>query len=865
MTSCPPADFTPANKGTGGASLKDRSDLSKFQGLSSKEAAARLVADGPNRLPSDGQRTWISIVVDVLKEPMLALLLAAGVVYLFLGDLGEALILSLFATLSIAITFYQEFKTERVLETLRDLTSPQATVIRDGIHQTLSASELVCGDIMEISEGERVPADALVLESHDLQTDESLLTGESVPVSKFAVGASSEATGEHLNQVYSGTLVARGSATCEISATGARSEIGKVGLSLGAITEDRPRLAAEIYRLVRIFAALGGTASLSAVALYGILYDDWLQGLLSGIALGMSMLPEEFPVVLTVFMAMGAWRISKAHVLTRRSSAIEALGSATVLCTDKTGTLTQNRMSLVSLALADGQVFKLQGNTEPPPTEFSHLLGRGILACSLSPFDPMEIAFHDHSDHAFPDGHPGTNGWSLAHEYGLRRDLLAVTQVWDLQHADGTSLAVAKGAPEAILHLCGITGIQADDLMQQVKEMARSGQRVLGIAEAEYSGRDWPESPHGFDFRFLGFAGLADPLREQVPDSIAQCHTAGLRVVMITGDYPETAQAIARQAGIRDGDVMTGATLAELDDEALAEKIKTVTVFARIMPEQKLRIVEAFKADGEVVAMTGDGVNDAPSLKAAHIGIAMGQRGTDVAREASSIVLMQDDFTSIVAAIRLGRRIYDNMRKAAVFILAIHIPIAGLALLPLVFGLPFIVGPVHIALLELAIDPTCSLVFENEREERNIMRRPPRSPREQLLPPKLAAWGMSQGILALLIAGLAYLVGQQRGLSVEQVRALTFLTLITIILAIVMVNRSFSSSLRSEILRPNAALAAVAGLVGSTVALSLFWTPFMQLLNFASLNKEEYMFVAGAFITSLVTLTLMKAAWLRKT
>ncbi|MCO6186887.1 cation-translocating P-type ATPase [Rhizobium sp. L1K21] len=827
-------------------------------GLTEDEANARLAQEGPNQLASDGKRSAFSIAADVLREPMLALLLAAAVIYLLLGDLGEALILMLFATMSVGITFYQEFKTERVLETLKNLTGTQAIVIRDGQRRKIAATQLVRGDLIEIGEGERVPADALLRTSHDLQADEALLTGESVPVSKFVVAQNDAETSDRQGFVYSGTMIVRGSGICEVTATGPRSELGKVGQSLSGISEDRPRMAAEIYRLVRIFAVLGAAASLSAVLLYGLIYDDWLQGLLSGIALGMSMLPEEFPVVLTVFMAMGAWRISKVKVLTRRASAIEALGSATILCTDKTGTLTQNRMSIVSLVLADGTAFDLSDSSELPNGDFTHILGRGILACSVNPFDPMEIAFHDHAETVFPDGHPGENGWTLAQEYGLRRDLLAVTQVWDTRDEEKISLVVAKGAPEAILQLCKIEGAMAKRILQQATDMARRGQRVLGIAEAGHSGADWPETPHGFDFSFLGLTGLADPLREQVPESIALCQSAGLRVVMITGDYPETALAIARNAGIKGDDVVTGAMLGELDDAALTQRIRSANVFARIMPEQKLRIVNAFKAAGEIVAMTGDGVNDAPSLKAAHIGIAMGKRGTDVAREASSIVLMEDDFTAIPAAIKLGRRIYDNMRKAAIFIFAIHIPIAGLALLPLVFGMPFIVGPIHIALLELAIDPTCSLVFEAEREERDIMRRPPRSPRARLLPRRLAAFAFLQGISALLLSSGVYLFGLHGGLPAEEVRSLTFVVLVLSILAIVLTNRTFSASLRSELTRPNSALLGVAGLVGLITALALVWPAFTRLLDFAPLTLQQYGIAAASFVLFFAALTAAK-------
>ena len=666
----------------------------RLTGLAESEARVRLATEGPNELLQPDRRTPLRIVMEVLREPMFALLIGGGVIYLLLGDVKEALILLAFALLSIAITVVQETRTEHVLEALRNLASPRALVIRDGVRKRISGREVVRGDVILLAEGDRVPADALLLEAIDLQADESLLTGESVPVRKLPsqrAGAIAAPGGEDLPYVYSGSLVVRGSGTAEVIATGANSQMGKIGQLLHRLEPEPPRLQTQTRDLVRVAAIGGGTVSVIVMVLYGLFRGGWLEALLAGITIGMSMLPEEFPVVLTVFMAMGAWRISHARVLTRRSTAIEALGSATVLCTDKTGTLTENRMSVAELRTPEGEWRRGVGG--PIAKDLQEVLTYGILASAPEALDPMERALRQLADSfSGHEGHPPRAAAKLARTYGLRPELLAVTQVW-ASHDGSPFIVATKGAPESVGRLCQLSAAESANLQAAVDAMAAEGMRVLAVAQARYIGPGLPDAPTEFAFRLLGLIGFADPLRESVPAAVRQCQSAGIRVVMITGDYPATAVAIARQAGLAANKAVGGDGIAKLDDTALISVVRSAAVFARIVPEQKLRIVEALKTDGQIVAMTGDGVNDAPSLKAAHIGVAMGGRGTDVAREASSIVLLDDDFGSIVTAIRLGRRIYDNLRKAMSFIVAVHVPIAGLALLPLILGLPIMSYP----------------------------------------------------------------------------------------------------------------------------------------------------------------------------
>ncbi len=834
------------------------------RGLTEADAQARLSLEGYNELPQPDRRTSFRIVAEVMREPMLALLVGGGVVYLALGDLKEALILLAFASMSVVITVVQETRTERVLEALRDLTSPRALVIRDGERRRIAGRDVVRGDVIVLSEGDRVPADAVLRESHDLQTDESLLTGESVPVRKVAVAitaivAPSRPGGDDLPFVFSGALVVRGSAIGEITATGIRSEIGRIGLSLRSLETEPPRLQAQTRRLVRIFAIIGGAVSALAVLLYGTLRGGWLDALLAGIALGMSMLPEEFPVVLTVFMAMGAWRISRARVLTRRAAAIETLGSATVLCTDKTGTLTQNRMSVAELRVLGGATFRTNDPAAALPERLRDVVGYGALASAQEAVDPMEKAIAE-----FARQHPSEAGLGndrvLARAYGLRPELLAMSHAWQTGAGDGFVIAT-KGAPEAVADLCRLRNSDGAALRDAVDAMAADGLRVLGVARATFAGGVWPESQRDFAFEFVGLIGLADPLRPSVPAAVADCRSAGIRVVMITGDYPATARAIARQAGLDATDVLTGEELLALGDSALAERVQSATVFARIMPEQKLRIVNALKGNGEIVAMTGDGVNDAPSLKAAHIGIAMGGRGTDVAREASSIVLLDDDFGSIVTSVRLGRRIYDNLRKAMAFIFAVHVPIAGLALLPLLFGLPIVLGPIHIAFLELVIDPVCSLVFEAETEEDDVMRRPPRSPDQPLFSRSLIGWSVLQGAIAFVLVGAIFVIASSRGLPEAEVRALAFFSLVLTIISLIFVNRSFSASLVTALTRPNRALVWVLLAVATILGMTLLWPFASELFAFGPLHLDDIALTLGAGAFVLLSLEMLKPHW----
>jgi len=847
--------------------MEQRNEPVEPTGLSEAEVELRLQQHGFNELPSSKGRSILATAWDVVRGPMFLLLLACGTIYLILGDVQEAVMLLGFVFVVLGITLYQERKTERALEALRDLSSPRALVIRGGERKRVAGREVVPDDLVVLAEGDRVPADSVVLSCNNLSTDESLLTGESVPVRKVAWDGVREMTrpgGEDLPFVFSGTLIVQGQGIAQVRSTGIHTEMGKIGKALQTVQVEGTRLQQEVGRLVRWVATLGLALCVIVVVLYGLTRGDWLQGFLAGITLAMAMLPEEFPVVLTIFLALGAWRLSKMKVLARRVPVIETLGSATVLCVDKTGTLTVNRMSIRKLAV-DGSVHDVEQQVaQPLPDEFHEIVEFGILASQRDPFDPMEKAFHDLGNARLAKTEHLHADWTLERGYALSPSLLAMSHVWKSPTGQDYVLA-AKGASEAIADLCHLSADRTKTISEQVAAMAQDGLRVLGVAKGVFGQQQLPGEQHDFTFEFLGLVGLADPVRPTVPAAVEECYTAGIRVVMITGDHPTTAKSIARQAGIRPVDeIITGSELEKLDEAELQRRVRTINVFARMVPEQKLQLVNALKANGEVVAMTGDGVNDAPALKAAHIGIAMGGRGTDVAREAASLVLLDDDFASIVQSVRMGRRIFDHLQKAMTYIVAVHVPIAGMSLIPVLLGEPIALMPVHILFLELVIDPACSIVFEAEPEEADVMCRPPRNATAPLFGSRILGVGLLQGASVLLIVLGVYLSALWGWLNMSDAIALSFTTLVVANLGLIFANRSWTRTIWSTLRTPNAALWWVIG--GTTFSLGLaLYVPFLRnLFHFSALHAVDLaLCLAGGLLSILwfESLKLFKQKW----
>ncbi len=815
-------------------------------GLSAAEAQQRLLEDGPNVLPVAGPRHTLAIAVEVVREPMFLLLIGGAVIYLLLGDVREALVLGASVLVVLAITVFQERKTERALEALRDLSSPRAHVVRDGIEQRIAGAQTVRGDLLILSEGDRIPADAVLLSVNGLMVDESLLTGESLPVEKNVSTADVRES-----RVFSGTLVIKGQGRAEVAATGSRTEMGRIGVSLATIETGKTALQIETGRVVRFIAIIAIVLCTVLAVSYALLRNDWLAGILAGLTLAMAILPEEFPLVLTVFLALGAWRIGRHGVLTRRIPAVEMLGATTVLCVDKTGTLTENRMSVA-------EVF-CEGVWRKPDVQASHLLEAAALACELEPFDPMERAILAAAADAVPSVVTMRNAWRLDADYPLHPGFLAMCHGW--RSPSGERRVVIKGAPETVLALCAMDAAAHARAINEMTYAAHHGLRLLAVAEAAWGNAAWLPDPARYPFRWLGFVALADPLRASVPSAVAECRRAGIRVVMITGDHPGTALAIARQAGINiENGALTGAEIAAMSDAELAQAAARVQVYARIAPEQKLRLVMAYKTDGEVVAMTGDGVNDAPALKAAHIGVAMGLRGTDVAREASSLVLINDDFGSIVETVQLGRRIYRNIRNAMCYIIAVHVPTVGMAFLPLALGWPLVLFPVHVVFLEFIIDPACSIVFEAEAGDEDAMTQPPRDPAQPLFNARTVGASLLSGVAVLISVCLAYGWVLAHGRSEGEARALAFAAIVFGNLALIFANRADEKSFIATFAQPNPALWWIVSGTLAALAASVYVPAMAGLFRFEALTMLDLLLAFAAGVAGVVGVEAAKHA-----
>lgn len=807
--------------------------------LSEREAAARLQRYGANELETQRRRSTLQIAGAALREPMFAMLIFAALLYLALGDTHEGLLLTAGALSSIGLVVAQETRNETALAALRSLAAPTARVMRAEGVRRIPARELVPGDFVLVGEGERAPADGLLWRGDVLSVDESTLTGESVPVWKApSTRVDLELDpepGEGAPFLFAGTLVTLGQGVALVTRTGRATRLGRIGQSLATIETEETTLQKSTKRIVAWFGSIGIGFCVVVALAYGLTRGDWIEAGLTGITLAISLTPEEFPMVLAVFLALGSWRLARHNVLARRSAVIETLGATDVLCVDKTGTLTENRMEAAFL-LRGADMWRV-GKGAPPPA-LAPLIEAAVRASAVDPTDPMDRALHRLR-------RPAPSGAVPLRSFPLRPETLAFIQTWG--EADGTIASFAKGAPEAIAGLCRM---DADDYAQvsaEVATMAAHGLRVLAVA-SHIGAFPRDDDPSSGVFALEGLVGFLDPLRADVPAAVAEAGRAGIAVVMITGDYPATALELARQAGLDTrGVCLTGADVAAMDAETLRASVEQVRVFARIRPEQKLALIEAFKQNGHVVAMTGDGVNDGPALQAAHVGVAMGQRGTDVAREAASIVLLDDRFASIVAGVRNGRRIFANLRKALMFVTAIHVPIAGLALIPILLVLPPIFFPVHIMTLELVIDPICALVFEGEPSERHAMDEPPRSPSEPLFGPRQIGFGLADGAVLLVALSAVYAYALQTNVGDAETRALVFVGLVVGNLAM-----AFASAAEpgTSFFDPRRiAFWSIAAAASVLLAIIVFVPPVAALFRFAQPSPE---WLGGTVAASLL-------------
>jgi len=826
-------------------------------GLTTPEARALQAQFGPNELASQKKEGFLKKVFHILREPMFLLLLAAATIYFLLGEPLDGAILFVFVLAIIGIDIFQEWKTDKTLSALKELSAPQVGVIRDGREQSIPSRDLVPGDLMRLTEGDKIPADGQIVEASDLNVDESALTGEPVGVWKqVSNGETEEKNHWKRNICYAGTLVLQGSALAQVTHIGAATEYGKIGTHV-VEAPDRPTpLEKQTRSLVKLCAGIAavlfaGLAGITYLTLSGQAFGDrFVASILSGITLAMAMIPEEFPVILTVFLSMGAWRLAKKQTLVRRLPAVETLGAVSVLCVDKTGTITQNQMTV-------RQVWATDANTE----ELIEVMG---LACETTAYDPMEKAMLAYCE-SQNIGASHLFGGRLITEYAFTNETKMMGHVWE---HDGEIIIAAKGSPERILGICDMTAGERQAAEQKLAALSGQGLRVIAVGQSRPASQaDIPAKLSDCRLTFCGLIGLWDPPRDSVKDDIETCRRAGIRVVMITGDSMRTAASIARQIGM-DGCAslyeggIAGDELNAMSDEDLLEKVRTTNIFARVVPEHKMRIVKALRLGGEVVAMTGDGVNDAPALKYADIGIAMGGRGSQVAREAADLILMDDNFSTIVDTVRDGRRITDNIRKAVGYVFAIHIPIALSALLAPLLGVgpeSLLLLPLHVVLLELILDPTCSVVLERQPAERNIMERGPRGS-AKLLPGRTLVKSLLQGLIIFAAAFGAYYFTLSRYPDLpELARSLGLAVIMLANLFLVQVNSSDRDSALSSakrLLRDKVMWAANLG----TLALLgvILYTPVGGLLRLAPLSVLQLLLALGIAAASVLWYEIVK-------
>lgn len=809
--------------------LKSAEESLAKGGLTTTEALELKKIHGKNELLSQKPKTIYTYLLELSKEPMVYLLFICGLIYFFLGDHGEASMLLAFFFLIIIITIFQEKKTDNAIEALKSISNPRALTLRDGQKNRIPGTEIVPGDIVFLNEGDYIPADSHLISSINVQVDESILTGESVPVKK-----------EIGEELFSGTTIVSGHATIIVHSIGQNTFLGKIGKSISKVESSHSRLEIETNLLVKKLSIIALGLCAFVIITYSLSNHDWIKGSLLGISLAMAILPNELPAVLTIYFAMAAWRLSKYKVLTRKISSIENLGSINVLCVDKTGTLTMNKMTIQKIYSND-QIIDLSVELEAQlPEAFHEILEYGILASRKDPFDPMEIAFSSTGNKYLKDTEHLHHDWSLEKEYPLSNQLLSITHAWKGENNNGFVIG-AKGSPEAIIDLCHLNEVEKDKVQKLANDMALSGLRILGVAKSYTLDKKLPAIQHDFEFKFLGLVGIADPIRPGIKESISECKNAGIRVIMLTGDHPVTAKSIARQIGLLDPDnVITGVQLDKIPDTELCKLIKSVSVFSRIMPEQKLRLVEILKKNKDIVAMTGDGVNDAPALRSAHIGIAMGEKGTDVAREASDIVLLNDDFSSIVESIKCGRKVYLNIKNALIYLFSIHIPIAGMSVLPVIFNLPLVLLPAHIAFLHLIIEPASSIAFEGDEPSVDIMKQPPRPSNEFLF--NFDLWYVSsiKGVILFLALAIVYLISLWRHQGEADARTLVITTLILSNTLLLFLNRGPNVSiLKCLTKRPNKIVIWLIITSMLLLAAALYIPSARVLLNFSFMHPID--------------------------
>lgn len=824
---------------------------SHLTGLSTDEVLASQKKYGYNNINAVPKSSWVTLLMDILKEPMLLLLIAVAIIYLIVGDYGEAIFMFGAIVAVSGISFYQDNRSKKALEALEKLNEPLSTVIRNSKVIQIPTHEIAVGDFCIVEEGKMINADGQIVHSNDFSVNEASLTGET-----FSVFKSHETNDKN---VYSGTLVVSGLAVFKVDKIGNATKLGKIGQSIQSIQEERSPLQIQITKFVKWMAVIGIIVFLMV---WG--YSFWQSGniiesLLVGLTLAMSILPEEIPVAFTTFMALGAWKLMREGIIIKRSSVVETLGSTTMICTDKTGTITENSMQLK--ALFDYKSNQIYEGEQLADSTLSELIQFSMWSSEPVPFDPMEKTLHKVYEQTQKEDE--RKNFQMIHEYPLEGKPPMMTHLFENENKE--RIIAAKGAPEAILAVSNLSESEKDKLRQRIKDLGKQGYRILGVGKAYFEGNDFPEKQQDFNFEFLGFTIFYDPPKQGIQEVVQHIYEAGIKLKVITGDNEDTTNAIAQQAGvINNSPAVNGTEIVNYTDEELLELSKNTTLFTRMFPEAKLRIVNTFKKDEEVVAMLGDGVNDAPALKAAHIGVAMGSKGTEIAKAAASLVIINDDLDKLVVGIAAGRRIYTNIKKAIQYIISIHIPIILTVSLPLFLGwiYPHILTPVHVIFLELIMGPTCSIVYENEPMEKGTMTQKPRKMTETFLNWKELSISVIQGLMITAGVLLAYQIAVQNGSDEPTTRAMVFTTLIFANILLSLVNRSFVYNAFESFKYKNKLFPVVIGITLILLFAILYIPSFTYFFQLSKLNIQE---LSIAFlIASISVLWFEGYKWMKR-
>jgi len=799
-----------------------------ISGLSNEEVIQSRMQHGTNSLKHQEKNQLLISLLDIIKEPMFLLLVAAASIYFITGDYGDGIFMTLAIVLVTSISLYQESKSRNAIAALKKLSQPKSKVIRNGKIENIPSEEIVLGDYIQLEEGHFIPADGNIIQSNDFSVNESILTGESLSIFK-------NETSEN-KQVFQGTIVATGLAICEVTAIGNQTNLGKIGKSLSEIVEEKTPLQIQITNFVKKMSIIG-------LVIFGIVWainfynsKMVLDSLLKALTIAMSVIPEEIPVAFTTFMALGAWRLMKMGIVTKQTKTVETLGSATVICTDKTGTITQNKMSLVQLYLFKSDA--ITDTKEKLNSEAEEVLSDAMWSSEPIPFDAMEIAIHE--AYAKLESVDERSQFKLVYEYPLGGKPPMMTHVFE--DSKGKKIIAAKGAPEALIEVCHLSEEEIKQILVAMETMTNEGYRVLGVGVTDFSGTDYPKTQQEFKFQFKGLVAFYDPPKENIQEVFETFYKAGIQVKIITGDNAATTATIAKQVGFRDADkTLNGDELMAMDAATLKKKVMETAIFTRMFPEAKLKIMEALKSNHQIVAMTGDGVNDGPALKSAHIGIAMGKKGTEIAKDAANLILIDDDFSKMIDAIATGRKIYVNLKKAIQYIISIHIPLILIVLIPLALGwiYPNIFTPVHIIFLEVIMGPTCSIIFENEPMERNLMLQKPRPLTSTFFNLKEITISIIQGLVITIGLLFVYQYSVANGCSQNETRTQIFLTLVASNIFLTLANRSFYYSIFTTIRYKNNLVLMIIGITLLMTSLLLFVPVFSKFFLFESVTSVE--------------------------